>query len=183
MQFQSLALADVKLITLKVFQDARGSFMENFRLDLFQAQCGPYPLVQDNYSVSDAGVLRGLHFQWRRPQGKLLQVTRGRIFDVLVDLRPASPTFGRWEGIWLDSRQPQLLWVPPGFAHGFYVAEGLADVSYKCTDYYQPDDQYVLAFDDPQLQIHWPLSGPLLMSDKDQQGQQWSELLPLLQAG
>ncbi len=180
MQFQSLGLADVKLITLKVFQDARGSFMENFRLDLFQAQCGPYPLVQDNYSVSDAGVLRGLHFQLRRPQGKLLQVTRGRIFDVLVDLRPNSPTFGRWEGIWLDSRQPQLLWVPPGFAHGFYVAEGPADVSYKCTDYYQPDDQFVLTYQDPELQIQWPCDGQPLLSDKDQRGQSWAELLPLL---
>lgn len=181
MQFQSLALADVKLITPKVFQDVRGSFMENFRLDQFQAHCGPYQLVQDNYSVSAAGVLRGLHFQLRRPQGKLLQVTRGRIFDVLVDLRPDSPTFGRWEGIWLDSQLPQLLWVPPGFAHGFYVAEGPADVSYKCSDYYQPDDQFVLAFDDPTLQVQWPLHCPLVMSDKDQQGQQWYELLPLLQ--
>lgn len=181
MQFQPLALADVKLITLKVFQDARGSFMENFRLDQFQAHCGPYQLVQDNYSVSDAGVLRGLHFQLRRPQGKLLQVTRGRIFDVLVDLRPASPTFGQWEGIWLDSALPQLLWVPPSFAHGFYVERGPADVSYKCTDYYQPDDQFVLTFQDPELQIQWPCSGEPVMSEKDQLGQSWAELLPLLQ--
>lgn len=181
MQFQPLALANVQLITLNVFQDARGSFMENFRLDQFQAHCGTYQLVQDNYSVSTVGVLRGLHFQLRRPQGKLLQVTRGRIFDVLVDLRPTSPTFGRWEGIWLDSQLPQLLWVPPGFAHGFYVAEGPADVSYKCTDYYQPDDQFVLTYQDPELQIQWPCGGQPLLSDKDRQGQCWAELLPLLQ--
>ncbi len=181
MQFQPLSLAGVQLITLKVFEDARGSFMESFRLDLFQAHCTDLQLVQDNYSSSGTGVLRGLHFQLRRPQGKLLQVTRGRIYDVLVDLRPDSPTFGRFEGIWLDSELPQLLWVPPGFAHGFYVARGPADVSYKCTDYYQPDDQYVLAYDDPQLNIHWPLHGPLIMSDKDRQGQQWHELLALLQ--
>lgn len=180
MQFQPLTLADVQLITLKVFKDARGSFMESFRLDQFQRHCGDFRLVQDNHSSSGAGVLRGLHFQLRHPQGKLLQVIQGRIFDVLVDLRPQSPTFGQWEGIWLDSEQPQLLWIPPGFAHGFYVERSPADVSYKCTDYYYPDDQYVLAFNDPQLQICWPYSDSLVMSEKDQQGQLWCELLAML---
>lgn len=176
MQFQPTQLPDVQLITLQVHRDARGHFMESFRLDQFQAHCGPHQLVQDNHSSSQDGVLRGLHFQLKRPQGKLLQLSRGRIFDVQVDLRRHSPTFGQWQGIWLDSAVPQLLWIPPGFAHGFYVSSGPAEVNYKCSDYYQPDDQYVLRYDDPTLDIPWPDAAHALLSDKDRQGESFAQL-------
>lgn len=176
MQFIQQPLADVQLIRLTEHIDSRGSFAETFRLDVFQQFCGDIRLVQDNQSLSNSGVLRGLHFQHRRPQGKLVQVLAGRLYDVMVDLRPASATFGKWQGIWLDAAEPALLWVPPGFAHGFYVTGGPALVSYKCSDYYQPDDQYVLAYDDPSLQISWPLQDRPLLSDKDQQGQSFADL-------
>lgn len=176
MQFIPQQLQDVQLIKLTEHLDERGSFAESFRLDLFSEHCSqgaPLTLVQDNLSRSASGVLRGLHFQHRQPQGKLIQLLAGQIYDVLVDLRPTSATFGQWEGVWLCATQPALLWVPPGFAHGFYVTEGPALVSYKCTAYYQADDQYVLAYDDPTLAIDWPLQRPPVLSAKDQQGLSW----------
>lgn len=183
MQFIKQALADVQLIQLTEHVDSRGSFAETFRLDVFQQHCGDIRLVQHNQSHSGSGVLRGLHFQHRRPQGKLVQVLLGRLYDVIVDLRPESATFGQWQGFWLDAAEPALLWVPPGFAHGFYVSEGPAFVSYKCSDYFQPDDQYTLAFDDPALAIDWPLHGVPLLSAKDQQGERFSELCERLAIG
>jgi len=190
MQFKALQLQDVKLIKLTEHLDARGSFAETFRLDLFSQHCGqqngqnqPLTLVQDNLSRSATGVLRGLHFQHRRPQGKLIQLLAGRIYDVLVDLRPDSSTFGQWEGIWLDAAEPSLLWVPPGFAHGFYVSAGPALVSYKCTEYYQPDDQYVLAYNDTQLAIDWPCQDEPLLSPKDEAGESWQSLVRRLGLG
>ena len=170
MKYQPLAIADVILMTPKVFGDERGFFMETFRQNEFEKHCGKYSFVQDNHSKSRRGILRGLHYQLKQPQGKLVRVTQGRVFDVAVDLRQDSPTFGDWVGVELSDENRQMLWVPPGFAHGFYVLSETAEFSYKCTDYYAPDDEYSLRFDDPTLAINWPLNGEPQLSDKDRQG-------------
>jgi dTDP-4-dehydrorhamnose 3,5-epimerase len=170
MKYQPLAIADVILMTPKVFGDERGFFMETFRQNEFERHCGKYSFVQDNHSKSRRGILRGLHYQLKQPQGKLVRVTQGRVFDVAVDLRQDSPTFGDWVGVELSDENRQMLWVPPGFAHGFYVLSETAEFSYKCTDYYAPDDEYSLRFDDPALAINWPLNGEPQLSDKDRDG-------------
>lgn len=170
MKYQPLAIADVVLMTPQVFGDERGFFMETFRQNDFEKHCGPYQFVQDNHSKSRHGILRGLHYQLKQPQGKLVRVTQGRVFDVAVDLRQDSPTFGDWVGVELNDENRQMLWVPPGFAHGFYVLSETAEFSYKCTDYYAPDDEFSLRFDDPALAIDWPLDGEPQLSEKDRQG-------------
>lgn len=170
MKYQPLAIADVVLMTPQVLGDERGFFMETFRQNEFERHCGNYSFVQDNHSKSLRGILRGLHYQLKQPQGKLVRVTQGRVFDVAVDLRQDSPTFGDWVGVELSDENRQMLWVPPGFAHGFYVLSETAEFSYKCTDYYAPDDEYSLRFDDPTLAINWPLNGEPQLSDKDRQG-------------
>ncbi|MAD52449.1 dTDP-4-dehydrorhamnose 3,5-epimerase [Idiomarina sp. UBA3162] len=170
MKYQPLAIADVILMTPKVFGDERGFFMETFRQNEFERHCGKYSFVQDNHSKSRRGILRGLHYQLKQPQGKLVRVTQGRVFDVAVDLRQDSPTFGDWVSVELSDENRQMLWVPPGFAHGFYVLSETAEFSYKCTDYYAPDDEYSLRFDDPSLAINWPLNGEPQLSEKDRQG-------------
>ncbi|RUO45171.1 dTDP-4-dehydrorhamnose 3,5-epimerase [Idiomarina aquatica] len=170
MKYQPLAIADVVLMTPQVFGDERGFFMETFRQNEFEKYCGDYQFVQDNHSKSRHGILRGLHYQLQQPQGKLVRVTQGRVFDVAVDLRQSSPTFGDWVGVELSDENRQMLWVPPGFAHGFYVLSETAEFSYKCTDYYAPDDEYSLRFDDPALAIDWPLDGEPQLSEKDRHG-------------
>ena len=170
MKYQPLAIADVILMTPKVFGDERGFFMETFRQNEFERHCGKYSFVQDNHSKSRRGILRGLHYRLKQPQGKLVRVTQGRVFDVAVDLRQDSPTFGDWVSVELSDENRQMLWVPPGFAHGFYVLSETAEFSYKCTDYYAPDDEYSLRFDDPSLAINWPLNGEPQLSEKDRQG-------------
>ena len=172
MNFTPLAIPDVVLLTPKVFGDERGFFMETFRQSAFEAHCGAYSFVQDNHSLSAHGILRGLHYQLEKPQGKLVRVTRGEVFDVAVDLRRSSPTFGRWVGATLSAENKQQLWVPPGFAHAFYVTSEEAEFQYKCTDYYNPGDEYCIRWDDPALAIHWPLVGgqPPRVSEKDGQG-------------
>lgn len=170
MKYQPLAIADVVLMTPQVFGDERGFFMETFRQNEFEKHCGNYQFVQDNHSKSRHGILRGLHYQLKQPQGKLVRVTQGRVFDVAVDLREDSETFGDWVGVELNDENRQMLWVPPGFAHGFYVLSETAEFSYKCTDYYAPDDEFSLRFDDPALAIDWPLDGEPQLSDKDRQG-------------
>ncbi len=175
MDYTPLAIPDVVLLTPKVFGDERGFFMETFRQAEFEQHCGPYTFVQDNHSQSVRGILRGLHYQLQKPQGKLVRVTRGEVFDVAVDLRQSSPTFGRWVGATLSAHNKQLLWVPPGFAHAFYVTSEEAEFQYKCTDYYNPGDEYSLRWDDPTLGIDWPLvegQKPRL-SDKDLNGLAW----------
>ncbi|MGJ8514014.1 dTDP-4-dehydrorhamnose 3,5-epimerase [Carnimonas bestiolae] len=169
MLYEHLAIADVVLITPKVFEDSRGFFFESFRQKEFEHHCGDYRFVQDNHSASRQGVLRGLHYQLKHPQGKLVRVTRGCVFDVAVDLRVNSPTFGQWVGARLDDERKQMLWVPPGFAHGFYVISEFAEFQYKCTEYYFPEDQYSISWNDSDIGIKWPLSGdaPLLLSDND----------------
>lgn len=166
------AIEDVLILEPRVFGDARGFFLESFNQRAFDAAVGrPTAFVQDNHSRSSQGVLRGLHYQIRQPQGKLVRVACGRVFDVAVDIRKSSPTFGRWVGVELSGDNHRLLWVPPGLAHGFVVLSESADFLYKTTDYYAPDFERCIAWDDPDLAIDWPLpiGGPSL-SAKDRQG-------------
>tara|TARA_R110002020_G_scaffold129006_4_gene289054 strand:+ start:980 stop:1528 length:549 start_codon:yes stop_codon:yes gene_type:complete len=172
MHYEKLAIPDLVLLTPKVFGDERGFFMETFRQSEFETHCGNYQFVQDNHSKSVQGILRGLHYQYKQPQGKLVRVTQGEVFDVAVDMRKSSPTFGHWVGVTLSEENKQMLWVPPGFAHGFYVTSETAEFQYKCTDYYAPGDEVSICWNDPQLAIEWPLvegKSPQV-SDKDADG-------------
>ena len=171
MKFRPTALAEVVVLAPETWFDQRGYFRECFRQAEFEYHCGHYHFVQDNMSHSLGGTLRGLHYQRTHPQGKLVQALNGCIFDVAVDVRSTSPTYGHWVGHILDAVRGELMWIPPGFAHGFYVLSEAADVFYKCTDYYHPDDEAVIRWDSPDLAIQWPLSEvrPLLLSDKDRQ--------------
>jgi len=155
-RFTPTALPEVLLIEPRVFGDDRGFFLETWRADAF-AVAGIPAFVQDNHSRSARGVLRGMHWQRTRPQGKLVRVTAGAAFDVAVDLRRASPRFGQWAGYELSAANKRLLWVPPGFGHGFLTLLDGTDVLYKCTDYYAPEDERALAWDDPGVGIEWPL--------------------------
>lgn len=167
MTLEDTALPGVVLVRPRVHGDARGFFLETWREDRYAALLGDgQRFVQDNHSRSRRGVLRGLHFQTRRPQGKLLRCVRGEIFDVAVDIRPDSDTFGHWVGVRLSEENKHQLWVPPGFAHGFQVLSDSADVEYKCTDYYDPEGEGGVRWDDPGLSIEWPLADPLV-SEKD----------------
>lgn len=177
MEYQALAIPDVKLITPKVFGDERGFFMEMFRQSEFEEHCGDYQFVQDNHSSSRQGILRGLHFQHKRPQGKLVRVTKGEVFDVAVDMRQRSPTFGQWVGATLSENNKQMLWVPPGFAHGFLVTRGMAEFQYKCTDYYNPGDEYSLLWSDPTVGVKWPKGIDPQLSDKDAEGQLFADIV------
>ena len=159
-------IKDLLIIEPKVFGDDRGFFYETFQAERYKAAGIDADFVQDNRSRSGQGVLRGLHFQKTKPQGKLVTVTDGEVFDVAVDLRPGSETFGQHEAIILTGQNKLQFYVPPGFAHGFCVLSDTADFQYKCTDYYDPSDESGLLWNDPSLQIQWPLSNPLL-SDKD----------------
>lgn len=172
MHYEKLAIPDVVLLTPKVFGDDRGFFMETFRQNEFEQNCGDYQFVQDNHSRSSQGTLRGLHYQLQTPQGKLVRVSRGEVFDVAVDLRQSSPTFGQWVGAILTEDNKRLLWVPPGFAHGFYVISEDAEFQYKCTDYYAPGDEHCIRWDDSSLAIDWGIinSVELKVSVKDAQG-------------
>jgi len=166
-----MAIPDVLVIEPKVFGDARGFFFESFNARTFRDATGrDEPFVQDNHSRSARGVLRGLHYQIRQPQGKLVRVVRGAVFDVAVDLRRASPTFGRWTGVELSEDNHRQLWVPPGFAHGFVVLSESADFLYKTTEYYAPEHERCLKWDDPAVGIDWPLAGEPLLSAKDRDG-------------
>ncbi len=156
----------VLLIEPKVFGDSRGFFLETFHLDRYIAAGIPSPFVQDNHSHSAKSVLRGLHFQKQYPQGKLVYVTSGTVFDVAVDIRKDSPTFGKWVGVTLSADKHQQFYVPAGFAHGFCVLSDTADFHYKCTDYYHPEDEGCIRWDDPDIGIQWPITNPTL-SAKD----------------
>lgn len=155
----------------KVFGDARGFFMESFNARTFAELTGvKTDFVQDNHSRSGRGVLRGLHYQVQQPQGKLVRVAQGRVFDVAVDLRRSSPTFGKWYGVELSGENHRQFWVPAGFAHGFYVLSESADFLYKTTDYYAPQHERSLAWNDPTVSVQWPLQGEPLLSAKDLAG-------------
>ena len=163
-------IPDVLLIEPRVFGDARGFFFESFNHRAFQEAAGlDISFVQDNHSRSAQGVLRGLHYQVRQPQGKLVRVVRGAVFDVAVDIRRDSPTFGQWTGTELSENNHHQLWIPPGLAHGFLVLSESADFLYKTTDYYAPQHERAIAWNDPDIGIEWPLAKPPLLSSKDQQ--------------
>jgi len=170
MNFIPSELPDVLVIQPRVFEDERGFFLESYQKQRFEAAGIPFDFVQDNHSFSRRGVLRGLHYQIRQPQGKLVRVISGEVFDVAVDLRRSSPTFGRWMGIHLSAQNKTMLWIPPGFAHGFYVLSGQAEVLYKATDYYAPQWERTLLWNDPALHIRWPDGLEPLVSAKDAAG-------------
>lgn len=172
MKVTATALPEVLIIEPKVFGDARGFFFESFNQRAFNEATGlQVSFVQDNHSRSGKGVLRGLHYQIQQPQGKLVRVVRGSVFDVAVDVRKSSPNFGRWVGVELTEENHRQLWVPPGFAHGFLVTSDSADFLYKTTDYYAPDFERCVGWDDPAIGVVWPLAGmePNL-SAKDRSG-------------
>ena len=165
------ALPGVQIIEPKVFGDARGFFFESFNARRFAELTGvSRPFVQDNHSRSVRGVLRGLHYQIRQPQGKLVRVISGEVFDVAVDLRRSSPTFGKWEGTLLSAENKRHLWIPEGFAHGFLVMSDSAEFLYKTTDYWAPEHERCIRWDTPDLAIRWPLEGVPQVSTKDAQG-------------
>ena len=157
MKFLDTSLPDVKLIEPKVFGDERGFFYETWRADWLDAVAPGLTFVQDNHSRSAKGVLRGLHYQLRQTQGKLLRVIAGAVFDVAVDVRASSPTFGQWVGAELSAENKQMIWVPPGFAHGFVTLTDGTEVLYKCTDYYAPEWERSVLWNDPEVGIEWPL--------------------------
>ncbi|MCB1754584.1 MAG: dTDP-4-dehydrorhamnose 3,5-epimerase [Gammaproteobacteria bacterium] len=172
MDIHPTSIPDVKIIEPKVFGDERGFFMESWNHKVFADQGLDVDFVQDNHSRSTQGVLRGLHYQTEQTQGKLVRVTDGEVFDVAVDLRRSSPHFGQWVGVILSAENKKMFWVPPGFAHGFYVMSERADFQYKCTDYYLPQAECCLAWNDPALNIDWPLVGGQApsLSAKDAEG-------------
>lgn len=170
MHFQPTDIPDVILVQPRVFEDARGAFMETYHQRKFSDAGIDLPFVQDNYSRSIRGTLRGLHYQIRQPQGKLIRVTSGEVFDVAVDLRRSSPTFGRWVGETLTADDPRMIYVPPGFAHGFCVLSESAEVVYKCTDFYAPEHERTLLWNDPDVGVRWPFDERPLLSEKDQRG-------------
>jgi dTDP-4-dehydrorhamnose 3,5-epimerase len=165
------ALPEVLIVEPKVFGDARGLFFESFNQRAFQEQTGlDLEFVQDNHSRSSQGVLRGLHYQIQQPQGKLVRVARGSVFDVAVDIRRSSPRFGQWVGVELSEDNHRQMWIPPGFAHGFVVTSESADFLYKTTDYYAPEHERCILWSDSQINIHWPQLNHLKLSAKDQSG-------------
>ncbi len=167
-------LSGVLIIEPKVFGDNRGFFLENYRAEAFQKAGITKPFIQDNHSRSQKGVLRGLHYQLTQPQGKLVRVSRGKVFDVAVDVRQGSPTFGQWESIILDDETHRMFYVPPGFAHGFCVLSDEADFIYKCTDYYHPQSEQGIAWNDADIGIEWPQMDYTL-SEKDNHNPKLSE--------
>jgi dTDP-4-dehydrorhamnose 3,5-epimerase len=164
------AIPEVFMIAPKVFGDDRGFFLESYNRRTMAALGIDLEFVQDNHSRSAKGVLRGLHYQVKQTQGKLVRVVAGEIFDVAVDIRRSSPTFGKWVGMLLSAENKRMAWVPPGFAHGFYVTSDTAEVLYKATDYYAPEHERSMLWNDPALGIEWPLAGEPLLSDKDRKG-------------
>lgn len=175
MEFHALDPMGPVLLTPHILSDKRGYFMETFRQSDFEAHCGKYQFVQDNQSKSAQHVLRGLHYQLNHPQGKLVRVFKGQIVDVVVDLRQFSPNFGKYYLVPLDDEKCQSLWIPPGYAHGFYVKSPVAEFVYKCTAYYDPGDEYCIIWDDPDLNIPWPTTDQPILSDKDLRGRHFKE--------
>ena len=171
MKVVETSISDVKIIEPAVFGDERGFFMETFRDDWFKKHVANVEFVQDNHSKSKQGILRGLHYQLEQTQGKLVRVTSGEVFDVAVDMRKSSATFGKWFGLLLSAENKRQLWVPAGFAHGFYVTTEQAEFCYRCTDYYHPKSEVSIRFDDPDVGIEWPIlkgHSPLLATKDDE---------------
>jgi dTDP-4-dehydrorhamnose 3,5-epimerase len=171
MKITALTIPAVILLEPKVFGDNRGLFFESFNQVKFEAAIGRHvTFVQDNHSRSVRNVLRGLHYQIQQPQGKLVRVVQGEVFDVVVDIRQSSPTFGRWVGEILSAENKRQMWVPEGFAHGFVVVSDTAECLYKTTAYYAPEHERCIAWNDPTIGIQWPINGEPVLSAKDQQG-------------
>ena len=172
MKLIDTGLKDVVCFEPKIFGDERGYFMETWRASWLEDLGIQAEFVQDNHSLSRKGILRGLHYQIKQPQGKLVRVTRGEVFDVAVDIRRYSPTFGQWVGINLSADNKRILWVPPGFAHGFLVLSDEAEFSYKCTDFYAPQYERSILWNDPDIGVQWPLEGidDIVLSAKDREG-------------
>lgn len=181
MEFRRLDIPEVLLVEPNVIHDARGFFLETYHRDKYAAGGIPETFVQDNQSFSRKGVLRGLHAQLRHPQGKLVRAIIGEIFDVAVDIRPDSPTFGKWVGAILSEGNAHQLYVPPGFAHGFCVLSDVAHVQYKCTDVYQPGDEIGVVWNDPEIGIDWPVGDPVL-NDKDRNAPRLAEIVQRLRS-
>jgi dTDP-4-dehydrorhamnose 3,5-epimerase len=177
MKIVNTSITEVKIIETQVLGDERGFFMETFRASVMDELTGGKPFVQDNHSKSAQGLLRGLHYQVQQTQGKLVRVVQGAIFDVTVDMRKNSATFGQWVGQVLSAENKKQLWVPEGFAHGFYVMTESAEFVYKCTDYYAPEFDRSLKWDDPEVGIDWPLvdGKQPLVSEKDENGKSFAE--------
>ena len=174
MEVVATPIAGVLLIKPKIWGDARGYFVETWQQERYAAAGIDLPFVQDNHSKSTYGILRGLHFQKTRPQGKLVNVSLGSVFDVVVDIRPGSASFGQWYGVELTQDNQWQLWVPPGLAHGFTVTSESAHFHYKCTEYYCPEDEGAIRWDDPDLGVVWPVDQPVL-SNKDKIAPSWQE--------
>jgi dTDP-4-dehydrorhamnose 3,5-epimerase len=172
-QFKPTSIPDIIIIEPEVFGDQRGFFMETYRQDKFNAAGISANFIQDNHSGSRQGTLRGLHYQIRQPQGKLVRVVAGEVFDVAVDIRQSSPNFGKWEATYLSAENKRQIWIPVGFAHGVYVLSEWAELAYKATDYYAPDWERTILWDDQDIGIEWPLipGQPPLLSKKDLLGQ------------
>lgn len=177
MNFRPTAIADVVIVEPRVFEDARGYFMETWEARKFASGGIPAEFVQDNHSVSQQWVLRGLHYQLHRPQGKLVRVTEGEVFDVAVDIRRSSPTFGKWVGEYLSAENRRMLWIPPGFAHGFLALSERVGFVYKCSDYYDPASERTLLWNDPEIDVRWPLPTTVTpqVSVKDQAGKRLAD--------
>lgn len=177
MKYIDTAIDDVKIIEPQVFGDDRGFFMETFRVDEFNQHCVECHFVQENHSKSARGILRGLHYQLKNTQGKLVRVTSGKVYDVAVDMRKSSATYGKHVGVVLSAENKRQLWVPESFAHGFYVMSESAEFVYKCTDYYAPEHEVSLLWNDPALAIDWPLTDEELpvLSGKDKVGLLFSD--------
>jgi len=177
MQVKSTSIPDVKIITPEVYVDKRGFFMETWHQQDFHEMGIDAAFVQDNHSKSSQGILRGLHYQLQHTQGKLMRVISGEVFDVAVDIRKQSPTYGQWVGEKLSAENKKILWVPAGFAHGFYVTSVEAEFTYKCTDYYAPEFEQSIKWDDPDIGIDWPLMDgqPPLLSEKDDHGSSFKD--------
>ncbi len=174
-------IPDVKIIEPDVYEDERGCFFESWHQSKFSEQVLDVQFKQDNVSSSSKGVLRGLHFQTEQPQGKLIQVLVGEVFDVAVDIRKDSPTYGQWVGTILSESNRRQLWIPEGFAHGFYVLSENAICSYKCTNFYDPKSEVCLCWDDKDLNINWPLTSEAIISDKDKSGIAFIDLSSITQ--
>lgn len=176
MNIVKTAIPDVLIVEPRVFGDERGFFYESFNQKVWQERTGLQTIfVQDNHSRSGRNVLRGLHYQVKQPQGKLVRVVAGKVFDVALDIRIGSPTFGRWEGVELSAENKRMLWIPEGFAHGFLVMSEFAEFLYKTTDYWAPQYERTIIWNDPDLAIAWPLQNQPILSDKDSKGLTFKE--------
>ncbi len=179
MQIESRHLEGVVVLVPEVFEDSRGFFLEAFRADQFKALGLPGEFAQDNHSGSTKGVLRGLHFQWDPPMGKLMRVTHGRAFLVAVDIRKGSPTLGQWFGLEVSAENRKQVWAPAGFARGFCVLSDFAEIQYKCTGIYNSKGESGIRWDDPEIGIQWP-GGDYILSEKDRKAQSWAHWLASL---